>query len=103
MIDNIATQVQSLERNPNFVRVEVAALGPANLDQMMRQRAKARALLVAGLGEASYETIKDVAVGDIKRLTKITDTASGDEVEFDRVPVLDGLLQRKIYTVRVNR
>lgn len=96
-------QVQSLERKANVVVVEVAVLGPVKLESTMRQRARARALLASGVLRTTFETATDVPMGEVNRLTKVTDTRSGEDVEFDSVPVLDKLLQKKVFTVEVNR
>lgn len=97
------SQVQSLERTPQYVEVEVAVMGPIKLTSTMRQRARGRALLASGILETTYATVTDIPMGEINRLTEVTSTRKGPEVEFDRVPVLDKLLQKRVYTVRVNR
>ena len=101
--NDVISQVQSLERRPDKVIVEVAVMGPIKLESTMRQRARARALLASGVLKTTYETVTDIPMGEINRLTEVTATRRGGDVEFDRVPVLDKLLQKKVFTVEVNR
>lgn len=100
---DIVTQVQSLSRKGDVVVVKVAALGPVKLEQGMKTRARARALLAAGVLPASYDTVMDLPQGEINRLTKVTSERTGEDVEFDSIPVLGKLLQKKVYTVEVSR
>jgi len=99
---DIISQVQSLERRPDTVEVEVAVTGPVNLEASMAQRARARALIAAGILPTSIETVTDVAMGDIKRLTEVMDSRPGRNVTMD-VPILGKLLQTKVFTIHVNR
>lgn len=100
---DIISQVQSLERRPDVVVVEVAVTGPIKLEASMRQRARARALTAAGVLPVTFDTVTDVAMGDINRLTEVTSTRDGSDVKMDSVPVLGKLLQTKVFTIEVNR
>lgn len=100
---DVVSQVQSLERKGDKVVVEVAALGPVNLEDLTKQRARARALMVAGVLPTTFDTVKDIPMGEIQRLTEITGDRSGEDVTFDSIPVLGKLLQKRIYTIEVNR
>ena len=99
---DIISQVQSLKRRPDAVIVEVAVTGPVNLEASMAQRARARALIAAGILPTSVDTITDVAMGEIKRLTDVTGSRPGEDVKMD-IPVLGKLLQTKVFTIEVNR
>lgn len=100
---DIISQVQSLSRNPSYVEVKVAVTGPAKMETTMKQRARARALATAGVLPTTYSTIRDIPMGEIQRLTEVTNTEPGDDVSFDSVPVLGKLLQSKVFTIKVNR
>lgn len=100
---DIVTQVQSLSRKGEYVEAEIAALGPIKLESGMRTRARGRALMAAGVLPTTYETIVDIPMGEINRLTEVKSERPGEDVEIDAVPVLDKLLQTKVYTIHVNR
>lgn len=101
--NNIISQVQSLERKGDVIVAEVAVMGPVGLESTMRQRARGRALLASSILRTTYETVTDIPMGKINRLTQVADSRKGPEVEFDRVPILDKLLQKRVFTVEVNR
>lgn len=100
---DIVAQVQTLKRKGDYVRVEVAVTGPVGLSSSMKQRARARALMAAGVLQTSYDTILDIPQGEINRFTRVSGEREGDDVTIDAVPILGKLLQTKVYTIQVNR
>lgn len=100
---DIIPQVQSLERRGDVVRVEVAVLGPVGVEAGMRNRARGRALMASGVLPTTYETVTDIPMGEINRLTKVKSSRKDSDIEFDSVPVLGKLLQTRVYTIDVNR
>lgn len=106
LLDSIVATVESLdETSGGDVLVEVRVKGASDRlkipgfgqvrstpNTIANIRARARALVAAGAVPSSVETIRDVALGDIKRLTDVV-----DEEEVGSGRIVD-----KVYTIRVN-
>lgn len=100
---NIIAQVQWLERKGDVVEVGMAATGPIKMEDLMEKRARGKALLVAGVLDASINTIKQIPKGETERLTEVKSVKPGEDVEIDSVPILGKLLQTKVYVIEVQR
>jgi hypothetical protein len=107
---DIITEPQTIERRGDKMIVDVAVRGPLGMDQAMKLRARARALLAVGMVPTVVDTIGDVPMGRVSRLTEVrsvrrdvVDTASDLNFVNEEVPVLGKLLQTKIITIAVNR
>lgn len=103
-IDSIVSKVINIEQSGDdtVVTVRVKGVGddidvagitrvnPPNI--ITNARARARALVAAGAAPSSAATLKDIAFGDLQRLTEVenvVDEGTGDIVN-------------KVYTIRVN-
>lgn len=107
MSNDIISETQTVEKRPDRLVIEVAVRGPLGLDQAMKTRARGRALLTSGVLPTTIDTVEDIAMGDIKRLTRISSISKGtsDEIKFvgKEIPVLGKILETKVVTVVVNR
>jgi len=107
---DIITEPQTVERRGDKMIVDVGVRGPLGMDQAMKLRARARALVTVGMVPTVVDTIGDVPMGRVSRLTEVRgvrrevmDTPSDVNFVGEEVPVLGKPLQTKIITVAVNR
>lgn len=104
-LDSVVSKVLSIDRRGDHTIVEVRVKGVR--DKTVRDlvgkdtpnifanlRARSKALIAAGVLPSSVQTVKDVAMGDIDRLTKVV---SEQEEGDSTAGVVD-----KVYTIRVN-
>lgn len=106
-LDSIVATVESLEETADGdvmvkVRVKAAAdemelpivgkLTARTPNAIANIRARARALIAAGAVPSSVETVRDVAMGDVERLTDVV-----SEQEMGTGRIVD-----KVYTIKVN-
>lgn len=93
----IVSETQSVTSHPDGTEVQVEVIGPRGTPEFTRSlRAKGRALIAAGVLPTTIESVKDVAVGDVQRLTK----------EIDTPPLREqrgGLREATLHTIVVNR
>lgn len=99
---DIISEVRGMSRKGDTVEVEVETLGPVGLEGLVRQRAKARALLSSGVIKAAGSTVGDLSAGDIERMTVVKSSREETDPVIDDIPVLGKLLQSRRYTIAVN-
>lgn len=99
---SIVSEVQSLTREADKVIVEVDVAGPTRFEGLMEQRARARALIATGLGNAMASGIGNITAGEVDRLTRTVKDEAAPESNLDPVPVMGQLLQARKYTIEVD-
>jgi len=99
VLDRAIATAESMERegSDTIVTVRVSGMGkvPGVGDvpnSVASIRARARALAAAGVIPSSLETIRDVSMGEIERLTEVVSVREEG----------DGAVVDKVYRIRVN-
>lgn len=105
LLDAVISEVQSIKRRPDgsaIVTVHVTGVSDKTVEKFLAGRstpsvaanirARARALLAAGVLPSSVDTVTDVALGDVQRLTEV----------ISEKDIGDGTLTEKEYKIKVN-
>lgn len=96
-MSEIVSETQSVTSHADGTEVQVEVIGPKGTPNFLRSlRAKGRALLSTGVLPNTVDAVKDVAVGDVQRLTK----------EIDKPPLREqrgNLREATLHTIVVNK
>lgn len=93
---DILAQVQGMTTDPRGTEVQVEVAGPRHVPRFFKEtRARARAIVAAGALPTGRDTVEDLTMGEINRLT----TVDLDPVVEEAGTLMESLL----YNVIVNR